>query len=108
MKSGVTTSKTSIMKWMISLFSYYVCVAVAGGNEGQFAAVGEEEVHSRLDFYEDGQWGGWGDLQRLSKGLGGILPVKVLHKCICDSHRHQLTVLAVAVLLFLAAAWSHD
>ena len=55
MRRGVTTSKNGIKKWTISHFSYYVCVAVAGGKEGQLAEVGEEEVHSRLDFYENGQ-----------------------------------------------------
>ena len=104
----MTTSKNGIKKWTISHFSYYVCVAVAGGKEGQLAEVGEEEVHSRLDFYENGQWGGWGDLQWLSKGFGGILLGKDLHKCISDSHRLQLKVLAVAVLLFSVVAWSHD
>ena len=33
-------------------------VAVAGGNEGQLVVVGEEEVHSTLDFCDCGQWGG--------------------------------------------------
>ena len=41
-------------------FSQYVHVAVAGGNEGQLVLVGEEEVHSTLDFCDHGMWGGWG------------------------------------------------
>ena len=39
-------------------FSQYVHMAVAGGNEGQLVAAGEEEGHSTLDFCDCGQWGG--------------------------------------------------
>ena len=48
-------------------------MATAGGDEGQLAAVGEEEAHSTLDFDNHGQWGGWGVLQWLSKGARGAL-----------------------------------
>ena len=42
----------------MSLFSQSVHMLVAGGEEGQFAAVGEEEVHLTLFFCDHGQWGG--------------------------------------------------
>ncbi len=38
--------------------SQSVCMVVAGGEEGQLAVVGEEEVHLMLDFCHRGQWGG--------------------------------------------------
>ena len=89
-------------------FSQYVHMVVAGGNEGQLAAVGEEEVHSALDFCDCGQWGGWGVLQWLSKGARGIVLGRGLCKCISNSHRLQLLTQAVAVLFLSMAAWSHD
>ena len=55
-------------------FSQYVHMAVAGGNEGQLVAVGEEEVHSTLDFCNCGQWGGWGDLAVVEQGGRGHDP----------------------------------
>ena len=108
-KSGITASNDGIKNEQSHCFlSQSVCVAVARGEEGQLAAVGEEEVHSMLDFCHRGQWGGWGILQWLSKGARGIILWRGLHKCINNSHRLQLLVLAVAVLLLSAVAWSHD
>ena len=77
-------------------------MAVTGGEEGQLAAVGEEEVHSMLDFCHCGQWGGWRDLAVVEQGGGGIILGRGLHKCINNSHRLQLSVLAIAVLLLSA------
>ena len=49
-------------------------MVVAGGEEGQLAVVGEEEVHSMLDFCHRGQWGGWGDLAVVEQGGRGHHP----------------------------------
>ncbi len=97
-----------VSKYTISLFSHYVCMAVAGGKKGQLAVVGEEEVCDRLYFWGRRQWGGWGDLTVIEQGFRGIDLGKGLHEFISDSHRLQGLALAVSILLFLAAAWTHD
>ncbi len=97
-KCGITASNDGIKNEQSHCFlSKSVCVVVAGGEEGKLAAVGEEEVLSMLDFCYRGQWRGWGILQWLSKGAGGIILGRGLHKCINNSHRLQLSALAVAV-----------
>ncbi len=55
-------------------YSQYVYIAVAGGNEGQLAAVGEEEVHSTLDCCDCGQLGGRGGLTVVEQGGQGHRP----------------------------------
>ena len=106
------TSHNCNKKWhkklTISLFSQYDCMVVAGGNEGQLAVVGEEDVHSTLDFAIVGSGEGGGVLQWLSKGARDIVLGRGLHKCISDSHRLQLLTQAVAVLFLSSTAWSHD
>ena len=76
-------------------------MVVAGGEEGQLAAVGEEEVHSMLDFCHRGQWGGWGILQWLSKGAGGIILGRGLRECINNSHMLQSSALAIACFVVI-------
>ena len=49
-----------------------------------------------------------GDLTVIEQGFRGIELGKGLHEFISDSHRLQRLALAVSILLFLAAAWSHD
>ena len=74
-KSGITASNDGIKKERSHCFlSHSVCVAVAGGEERQLAAVGEEEVHSMLDFCHRGQWRGWGDLAVVEQGGRGHHP----------------------------------
>lgn len=108
MKSGITTSKNGIKIYNLT-FLHYVCMVVAGGKEGQLAVVGEEEeVRERLYFCICRQWGGWGDLTVIEQGFRGIDLGKGLHECISDSNMLQRLALAVSVLLFSAAAWSHD
>ena len=97
-----------VSKYTISLFSHYVCMAVAGGKKGQLAVVGEEEVLKRLYLLDRRQWGGWGDLTVIEQGFRGIDLGKRLHEFISESHMLQRLALAVSILLFLAAAWSHD
>ena len=58
-KSGITASNDGIKNEQSHCFlSQSFCVAVAGGEERQLAAVGEEEVHLMLDFCHRGQWRG--------------------------------------------------
>jgi hypothetical protein len=49
-----------------------------------------------------------GRILQSSKGVGGIILGEGLREFIDDSHRLSLLARAVAVLLLLAAAWSHD
>ncbi len=68
-KSGITASNDDKKNERSHCFlSQSVGVAVSGGEERQLAMVGEEEVHSMLDFCHRGQWGGWGDLAVVEQG----------------------------------------